>query len=95
MTQGLALEGGQSLMQLQAEDRAHKLGPALSPGWPGHSWLMSQHFLGIPVMFGQGEVPEPVGSCGQSALPGAAHGCARTCPCNVGLRVQLPPQCLT
>lgn len=84
MTQGLAL-GGRRVPDVAPGRRqilVHKPVLALPPAWPGHSWPMTRHFLGLPPGFGLSELPGPVGKRWQSMCPGAADGNARVHPCN-------------
>lgn len=49
MTQGLAQGGRRVHKALGRRQTANKTRPAVLPAWPGYPWLMTWHFLGLPV----------------------------------------------
>lgn len=76
MTQGLVL-GGRRILYVAPGRRqvlVHKPGPVQPPAWPGHSWPMTRHFLGLPAGF---EVwPRQVaGACGNLLAECTSRGC--------------------
>lgn len=81
MTQGLALGVGRVPNVAPGRRQNSSLArtsPAASLA--RHSWPVTRHFLGLPVGFGQGELPGPVRNYWQSALHKAAGGNAGAHP---------------